>query len=210
MLWPCVSISTFVSFTLHGIIQCHIVLNILRINHTHKAYSAAKRRFDSQYHSGIACKYAVDIWCRVYCFGLSFVFHLWFLLTDLGDLLTTLTITEYKVQTTTDGRAPVFRDLSTSDLSTSDDVTQSESTSRSPPEVEEQPWKPDKNGKINGQDIYKHPTNPIYLSFHMNCVSFFSRDLPVRSWTECRPYSVYWDCTGAHFHSLTGHHMRVG
>lgn len=66
-------------------------------------------------------------------------------ITDLGDLLTTLTITEYKVQTTTDGRAPVFRDLSTSDLSTSDDVTQSESTSRSPPEVEEQPWKPDKN-----------------------------------------------------------------
>lgn len=65
--------------------------------------------------------------------------------TDLGDLLTTLTITEYKVQTTTDGRAPVFRDLSISEPSTSDDVTQPESTSRSLPEVEELPWKPDKN-----------------------------------------------------------------
>lgn len=65
--------------------------------------------------------------------------------SDLSDLLTTLTITEYKVQTTTDDRAPVFRDLSISDPPTSDHVTQPESTSRSLPEIEELPWKPDKN-----------------------------------------------------------------
>ncbi|XP_052717472.1 uncharacterized protein LOC128189763 [Crassostrea angulata] len=65
--------------------------------------------------------------------------------SDLSDLLTTLTITEYKVQTTTDDRAPVFRDLSISDPPTSDHVTQLESTSRSLPEIEELPWKPDKN-----------------------------------------------------------------
>uniref|UniRef100_K1S0Y7 Protein rogdi n=1 Tax=Magallana gigas TaxID=29159 RepID=K1S0Y7_MAGGI len=64
---------------------------------------------------------------------------------NLSDLLTTLTITEYKVQTTTDDRAPVFRDLSISDPPTSDHVTQPESTSRSLPEIEELPWKPDKN-----------------------------------------------------------------
>lgn len=65
--------------------------------------------------------------------------------SDLSDLLTTLTITEYKVQTTTDDRAPVFRDLSISDPPTSDHVIQPESTSRSLPEIEELPWKPDKN-----------------------------------------------------------------